>query len=256
MRVKLKHKRLRLKFGELADEWAAEDGEQGQDKYLHELVKSNWLSDFEDEEGQSCLFLINDNDKEIKTNRGELLRMLATFSTQTLGELESNSNESWSGHQMWTARLQQAIGDFVRENALWNELAALRMDQYVPLFRETYLKRLSISKDDFLNWCDQHLIDQPIFWGEREASAPQNTESNTAAGDKKLSSAERKVALQKLAEELRRKHPTWTKRAIVQYIWNNCEFSKLKGEDKISSETIERETRLPRPKRRPWRKPP
>ena len=161
--MKRRHKRSRLEFREIADEWAAEDGEPAPEP-LKNLIASVWLGNFEDAAGRSRLFL-NTADKAVRFSRRGLLTAFEAFSKRTTnfvqipagasirdthdsavlykrrGEAPPENVKSWDD-------LMAPPWESVKDRVPWRQLAALRLDQYEDFFRETYLERLCISKGD------------------------------------------------------------------------------------------------------------
>lgn len=202
--MKRRHKRSRLEFREIADEWAAEDGEPAHEP-LKDLIASVWFGNFEDAAGRSRLFL-NTADKAVRFSRRGLLTALKAFSKRTLnfvqipagasirdthdsavlykrrGEAPPENVKSWDD-------LMAPPWESVKDRVPWRQLAALRLDQYEDFFRETYLERLCISKGDFRAWCSKHEIDLPEFWfvgrgdAEEGASAFRKSDEEQVEAD-------------------------------------------------------------------------
>ena len=277
--MKLHHKRPRLEFQQIAKEWVAEDGRPGSDAYLKELVASVWLGDFEDDAGRSCLFL-NARPKARRFNRRELLSALRRDESRALNFVQIPAGafipdthdfavlnkrrgaKLWDNIESWDSQMA-GPWESVRDTVPWSRLAALWLSHYSPHFVETYLKRLCISKGDFRRWCRRHNFDLPEFWFPRAAGTEADArtpESQPASAKAIKSNAEkeageqtvegRRRALQRRATALRKAHQNWPKPKIANFIYDNDDFQKYKGEGKLTAEAIEREIRLPRPKRR------
>ena len=112
--MKLRHQRSRLEFGQIADEWAAEDGSPNPHKHLHELVARTWLRDFEDDAGRSCLFLNVPGGKAIRFNRRSLLTAMKGLTGYSdIAERNDRSvylNMNNQHHLAALRRLQKAVG--------------------------------------------------------------------------------------------------------------------------------------------------
>ena len=129
---------------------------------------------------------------------------------------------------------------------------------------ESFLHRVVVSGEAIACFCREHQVNPPSYvkvswlgWVRGRASIPEKVleDASSLAPMKDQAPAEptkpdAPFALQKRAGKLRKAHPEWTKRRIAEYIADNDKPAKRKGEGTLSHEAIEREIRLPRPKRR------
>ena len=141
----------------------------------------------------------------------------------------------------------------------FDSLEALGLDKYEGVYRRCWLEALTISKDDFGQWCDDHEHTRPAFWfgdelADTDVATTEPGRNDGKAGEQTVEG--RRIALQRLAKLLRKNNPKWTKRKIAEVICDNPDFQKHKGQGKLRAESIEREIRLPRPKRRTPRQTP
>ena len=119
---------------------------------------------------------------------------------------------------------------------------------------ESQTESTSAGNDEFSTACETYSslrihIDQLFEAFPTEGKYEQLASPIPGYTRSRIENIERKRELQKRATDLRKRHPDWTKADIAKHIADKDDFQKLKGEGALSSESIEREIRLPGSKR-------
>ena len=190
MRGSMRLRKSHLTFGKIADEWAREaastPGGLDREKTFHELVKAFWRGDFEDEDGENtCLTMAmapatwaDGRWVDEHHQRTEKPRKIITIRRREL--LYVLWNHCPAGVTLPPATRLDPFPDPEEPLVSWSELKteipwgaldALTPDEYSPTFRRVYLEALTISKDDFGRWCDEHSHARPAFWFEPDDAA-------------------------------------------------------------------------------------
>ena len=183
----------RFTFREIAEQWVREvagtPSVLSRDEILHGLLRSVWRGDFEDEDGENtCLaihrypkggarridgkFVDADHQRTAETrplgvNRRWLLRALALDRPHGLPLPPGDKLDPWSRPESddpKAAMRDPALWSEVKAEVRWDILDALTLDEYSHMFRTSYLEQLTISKEDFGRWCDNHGHERPAFW--------------------------------------------------------------------------------------------
>lgn len=166
-----------LEFGQIAALWSQEHGGRTRDETLQLLISAVWLRDFEDASGKTCLTLESVGGLDKSFNRRDLLT--AMRSLPALDHMAIPADAFTPDSHTLPNGPFAAPWPSVRDKVPWQKLAALGLDQYRGAYPEphhdhhldTWLEPLSISKDDFWDWCSQRKLDPPEFWFERTGSA-------------------------------------------------------------------------------------
>ena len=225
MRLRKSH----LNFGKIANEWARESapGTLGRDDILLELIRAVWRGEFEDDcqpgEPKSWLTIPNpevvrgdgafldksrhrtDTPPEILFNRRLLLYTTPPIAGVPLppkSELGDQESFPWK-------KLKPSIP--------FEALAALRLDEYEEYYRRAYLEALTVSKDRFGLWCDDHEHARPAFWfgdvrGKRIQTGPDVAEDTPEATPSGLTQAQQRKG------GSRSKHNPWLQDAIGRIV--------------------------------------
>ena len=200
----------RFTFREIAEQWVREiagtPSALSRDEILHGLLRSVWRGDFEDEDGENtCLaihrypkggarringkFVDADHQRTAETrplgvNRRWLPRALALDRPHGLPLPPGDKLDPWSRPESddpKAAMRDPALWSEVKAEVRWDILDALTLDEYSHMFRTAYLEPLTISKEDFGRWCDDHEHPRPAFWfepspGEEPGHRPPSTD--------------------------------------------------------------------------------
>lgn len=188
MRLRKSH----LTFGKIADEWtwevAGTPGALNRAEIFHELLKALWRGEFEDEDGKYTFLMLHlpppggawridhkfvdknhmrtAETKPVGFNRRMLLCVLAFDRPHGLPLPPGDRLRGW--HSPESDNPEPIPWSELKAEVRWDILDALTLDEYSRTFRRTYLESLTISKDDFGRWCDEHGHTRPAFWFDDE----------------------------------------------------------------------------------------
>ena len=167
------------------------------------MIGAIWRGDFEDEDGEnSCLWVCTypkdgarrvvdgkfvDADSNLTTNTQRLIRNrrfllcvlaqdrpsgLRLPSTARLNPYPYRENYDPVG-----IMIDPVPWSEVKAEVPWDVLDALTLDEYSKRFLSLHIEPLTIAKDDFGRWCDDHDQERPAFWfGDVAAEDQQETE--------------------------------------------------------------------------------
>ena len=233
MRIQKAH----LTFREIADEWARETeeakapGRRCRDEIFQELVRAVGRCEFEDANARSCLTIRQligmrfngkaldkdgrrtDTPPRTSFNRRMLLDVLTAMSPDSALELPAKADDV---------------------------LVVLDVGDYSEIYRQAYLERLTISKEDFGQWCDDHGQKRPAFWfGDHgQEPSPQPDEAEPAVtphqGRRRRARDPAKRALDTLYPNGIPSNPWKTLTAEVN------DWLTRKGESPVSVDTVRR----------------
>lgn len=241
MRLRKSH----LSFEKIAYEWARElddakrPGRLNRGEIFLEMVRGIW--------------------------RGEFENAALTIDQAPRYRLENERKQEWRRYKPPPMRVTREtldkvvlLGPGVRPNdpevSRWEFRASLKLEDYEPLSLRTWLEPLTISKEDFGRWCDDHGHVRPKFWfgdaGEEtgfELQPPPMPEGRAQA-ERRARTAERNADIQRQTDLIFADNPNvGTKDEVLDILLRDREFPDHRQQDgkPLTRDTLMRIFRIP-----------